>query len=56
MLGWDVPPEELVHIPEHWLSYPEPDHILHLILAIIYVMLFLVAIIGNGSVIWIFLT
>jgi r-opsin len=56
MLGWDVPPEELKHIPEHWLSYPEPEHTVHLGIAVIYIFLFVIAILGNGLVIWVFLT
>lgn len=56
MQGWDVPPEELKHIPEHWLQYPEPDHLIHQILFVIYIILFFVSIFGNGMVIWIFLT
>lgn len=29
LLGWNVPPEELKHIPEHWLTYQEPEASLH---------------------------
>ncbi|XP_017780168.1 PREDICTED: opsin, ultraviolet-sensitive-like [Nicrophorus vespilloides] len=54
MLGWNVPPEELIYIPEHWLSYPEPEASLHLLLGILYVGFFFIALIGNGLVIWIF--
>ncbi|XP_074036764.1 opsin, ultraviolet-sensitive [Leptinotarsa decemlineata] len=54
LLGWDIPPEELVHVPEHWLLYPEVDKSLHLLLGMVYVFFFLAAIIGNGLVLWIF--
>lgn len=54
LLGWDVPAEELVHIPEHWLVYPEPNPSLHYLLAIVYILFTFVALFGNGLVIWIF--
>jgi len=54
MMGWNVPPEELVHIPEHWLSYPEPDPLLQYILGLTYIVLTFIALLGNGVVIWIF--
>ncbi|XP_012273472.1 opsin, ultraviolet-sensitive [Orussus abietinus] len=54
LLGWNVPPEELVHIPEHWLVYPEPNPSLHYLLALLYVLFTFVALLGNGLVIWIF--
>nr|QWV42723.1 ultraviolet sensitive opsin [Sinodendron cylindricum] len=53
-LGWDLLPSELVHIPEHWLSYPEPEASIHYLLAIVYVGFFVMALIGNGLVMWIF--
>nr|CAD7589395.1 unnamed protein product [Timema genevievae] len=54
MLGWNVPAEELVHIPEHWMSYPEPNPLYHYTLALLYTVFCFVAVIGNGLVIWIF--
>lgn len=54
MLGWNVPPEELQHIPEHWLTYPEPNPALHYLLAITYVLFTFLSLTGNGLVIWIF--
>ncbi|XP_075225419.1 rhodopsin 3 [Lycorma delicatula] len=53
-LVWNVPAEELVHIPEHWFNYPEPDPMNNYILGIIYVFFMFFALIGNGLVIWIF--
>nr|QWV42709.1 ultraviolet sensitive opsin [Brachypeplus habecki] len=55
-LGWNVKPEELVHIPEHWLLYPEPEYSLHMLLALVYIFLFFASTIGNGLVLWIFST
>ncbi|CAG9763130.1 unnamed protein product [Ceutorhynchus assimilis] len=55
-LGWNVPPEELVHIPEHWLMYQEPDKSMHLLLGMVYVFFFMASIIGNGIVLWVFTT
>nr|QWV42636.1 ultraviolet sensitive opsin [Lytta caraganae] len=55
-LGWNVPPEELVHIPTHWLSYPEPADSMHFLLGLLYIGFFVMATLGNGLVIWIFTT
>lgn len=54
LLGWNVPPDELLTIPEHWLSYPEPDASLHYLLGMLYIAFTVVALIGNGLVIWVF--
>lgn len=54
MLGWNVPPEELIHIPEHWLVYPEPEASMHYLLAILYIGFTIMSIVGNGLVMWIF--
>lgn len=54
LLAWDVPQSELIHIPEHWLSYPEPEMSLHLLLGLLYVFFFVMAIVGNGLVLWVF--
>ncbi|KAL3285106.1 hypothetical protein HHI36_019230 [Cryptolaemus montrouzieri] len=53
-LGWNVPPEELIHIPEHWLSYTEPPASMHFLLGLVYIGFFIMAIIGNGLVLWVF--
>jgi r-opsin len=53
-LGWNLSPEELTHVPEHWLAFPEPRPIYHYALGILYIFLFLAGVIGNGLVIWIF--
>ncbi|EEZ99536.2 opsin, ultraviolet-sensitive isoform X1 [Tribolium castaneum] len=55
-LGWNVPKDELIHIPQHWLVYPEPEASMHFLLALIYIGFFIMATIGNGLVIWIFST
>lgn len=54
LLGWNVPPEELASIPEHWLSHPEPQVSLHYLLGTLYIAFMLVALIGNGLVLWVF--
>nr|APY20569.1 ultraviolet sensitive opsin 2 [Brassicogethes aeneus] len=53
-IGWNLSPEDLVHIPEHWLLYPEPEYSLHMLLAFVYVFLFFASTIGNGLVLWVF--
>ncbi|XP_019755582.2 opsin, ultraviolet-sensitive [Dendroctonus ponderosae] len=55
-LGWNLGPEDLSHIPDHWLIYPEPDKSLHMLLGMIYVFFFVASMIGNGLVLWIFTT
>nr|QWV42666.1 ultraviolet sensitive opsin [Macratria sp. CRS 2021] len=55
-LGWNVPPEELVHIPQHWLVYMEPEESMHFMLALLYIGFCCMATLGNGLVIWIFST
>lgn len=54
-LGWNVPPEELVHIPEHWLQFPEPEASLHYLLGLLYIAFTIFSLVGNGLVIWIFI-
>nr|QWV42620.1 ultraviolet sensitive opsin 2 [Tychius meliloti] len=55
-LGWNLGPEELSHIPDHWLVYPEPEKSLHILLAMFYVVFFVSSMTGNGLVLWIFTT
>jgi len=54
LMGWNLTPEDLTHIPEHWLSYPEVRSLYHYILAFSYTILFCLGVIGNGLVLWIF--
>lgn len=54
LLGWNVPPEELSSIPDHWLSQPEPHASLHYLLGTLYIAFMFVALIGNGLVLWVF--
>lgn len=54
LMGWNLTPEDLIHIPEHWLSYPEVRAIYHYMLAFTYTILFFLGVIGNGLVLWIF--
>lgn len=56
MLGWNVPPEELPHIPQHWLSYPEPEASMHYLLGLLYIFFTIISLIGNGLVMWVFST
>lgn len=54
LLGWNVPPEDLRQIPDHWLTYPEPEASLHYLLGLVYIMFTVAALTGNGLVLWIF--
>jgi r-opsin len=54
MLGWNVPPEDLKQIPEHWLSFEEPEASLHYLLGLLYIAFTFCSLTGNGLVIWVF--
>ncbi|XP_065358973.1 opsin Rh3 [Calliphora vicina] len=54
LLGWDVPPDEIRHIPEHWLQYQEPPESMHYLLAMLYIFFTILSLTGNGLVIWVF--
>nr|ABY84502.1 blue-sensitive rhodopsin [Limenitis weidemeyerii] len=56
MLGWNIPEEhqELVH--EHWRNFPAVNKYWHICLALIYTILMVASVSGNGIVIWIFST
>nr|WCQ76401.1 ultraviolet sensitive opsin 1 [Byrrhus pilula] len=54
LLAWNVPPSELVHIPDHWLKYPEPEASLHFLLGLVYIFFFILSTLGNGLVMWVF--
>ena len=53
-LGWNVAPEDLPHIPEHWLKYPEPEASLHYLLGLLYIAFTVLSLTGNGLVLWVF--
>lgn len=54
LMGWNLPVEDLMHIPDHWLKYQEPSSLAHYYLAFMYTLFTIFALIGNGLVIWIF--
>lgn len=54
LLGWNVAPEDLKQIPEHWLSFQEPEASLHYLLALLYIAFTVLSLTGNGLVIWVF--
>lgn len=56
MLGWNVPPEHIPYIPTHWLTYPEPDPLVNYGLGLLYCFFFFFSMMGNGIVIYIFIT
>ncbi|CAL7941224.1 unnamed protein product [Xylocopa violacea] len=55
-LGWNVPPEhsELVH--PHWRGFIAPAKYWHIGLALIYLILLVMSVVGNFCVVWIFST
>nr|WCQ76391.1 ultraviolet sensitive opsin 2 [Ptosima undecimmaculata] len=56
LVEWNIRPEDLIYIPEHWLKYPPPEASLHFLLGLLYVGFFVMSTIGNGLVLWIFST
>jgi len=56
MNGWNTPAEYLAYVDEHWLQFEAPNPMLHHMLGILYIFLFITSVIGNGCVIWIFMT
>nr|BAP11264.1 B-sensitive opsin [Graphium sarpedon] len=56
MMGWNIPEEHRDMVHEHWRNFPAVSKYYHLVLALIYTMLMITSLIGNGIVIWIFST
>jgi len=56
MNGWNLNPEDLPHIPPHWLTFPEPEASLHYLLGLLYIFFTVFSLVGNGLVIWVFST
>nr|BAP11269.1 B-sensitive opsin [Graphium macleayanum] len=56
MMGWNIPEEHRYMVHEHWRNFPAVNKYYHLVLALIYTMLMITSLIGNGIVIWIFST
>lgn len=55
-LGWNVPPEHSDLVHPHWRGFMAPGKFWHMGLALIYTMMFIMSVVGNGCVIWIFST
>ncbi|XP_063600712.1 opsin, ultraviolet-sensitive-like [Penaeus indicus] len=56
MNGWNTPPEYLSYVDEHWLKFEAPNPMMHHLLGVLYIFLTFCSCVGNGCVIWIFLT
>ncbi|KPJ02105.1 PREDICTED: opsin-3 [Papilio xuthus] len=56
MMGWNIPEEHQAMVHAHWRSFPAVSKYYHFILALIYTMLMVTSLVGNGIVIWIFST
>ncbi|KAL4707713.1 hypothetical protein ACJJTC_014894 [Scirpophaga incertulas] len=56
MLGEGLTGDDLAMVPEHWLSYPAPPASAHTALALLYTFFTAAALVGNGLVIYIFIT
>ncbi|XP_014613625.1 PREDICTED: opsin, blue-sensitive-like [Polistes canadensis] len=55
-LGWNVPPEHMGLVHVHWRAYLAPGKYWHIGISLIYFMLFVMSVVGNGCVVWIFTT
>ncbi|KAI8426400.1 hypothetical protein MSG28_005247 [Choristoneura fumiferana] len=54
MLGWNIPEEHQDMVHEHWRNFPAVSKYWHYCLALIYTILMITSLTGNGIVIWIF--
>ncbi|XP_013192766.2 opsin-3 [Amyelois transitella] len=54
MLGWNIPEEHQDLVHEHWRNFPAVSKYWHYVLALIYTVLMITSLTGNGIVIWIF--
>lgn len=56
LLGWNLPADQLHMVHSHWQTYEAPAFYMHLLLALMYFILMVLNVIGNGIVVWIFST
>ncbi|XP_046736196.1 opsin, blue-sensitive [Diprion similis] len=56
LLGWNVPPEHSDLVHPHWRGFLAPGKYWHISLALVYFMLMIMSVVGNGCVVWIFTT
>src|SRR5437660_212875 len=45
---------ESLDIPEHWLQFDPPSCSAHIVLGILYIIILIPGLFGNGSIIWLF--
>ncbi|XP_011878302.1 PREDICTED: opsin, blue-sensitive [Vollenhovia emeryi] len=55
-LGWNFPAEHADLVHPHWRAFLAPGRLWHVALALIYLLLLMLSLLGNGIVIWIFST
>ncbi|XP_066595261.1 opsin, blue-sensitive [Prorops nasuta] len=56
LLGWNFPPDHSDLVHPHWRGYLAPGKYWHMGLALVYFMLMVLSLVGNGCVVWIFTT
>lgn len=56
MNGYNTPSEYLDYVHPHWLRYEAPNPFLHHMLGIFYILFMVGGTVGNGVVIWIFIS
>jgi len=55
-LGWNFPAEHADLVHPHWRAFLAPGRLWHVALALVYLLLLMLSLVGNGIVIWIFST
>ncbi|XP_063980444.1 opsin, blue-sensitive [Diachasmimorpha longicaudata] len=56
LLGWNIPPDHSDLVHPYWRGFLAPGKFWHIGLSLIYFMLMVLSIVGNGCVVWIFST
>lgn len=56
LLGWNLEADDLSLLHPHWQTFEAPPLHYHLVLGVIYFVLMISSIFGNGVVVWIFTT
>lgn len=56
MNGWNTPADYKSYVHPHWLSYEEPNPMLHHLLGVLYIFFMIASCLGNGIVIYVFST
>ncbi|XP_071532849.1 opsin, ultraviolet-sensitive-like [Panulirus ornatus] len=56
MLGWNTPPEYMEYVHPFWKTFEAPNPFLHYMLGVFYIIFMFGSLVGNGVVIWVFMS